>query len=68
MQTETRDVQVRPVKWIVAPTVVVVGSQPRAHLQPKIRRYGDVTGIEETVQVSAQQEAVPHLMGAVLNV
>jgi len=32
MQTETWDIQLQPVKWIVAPTVVVVGSQPRAHL------------------------------------
>jgi hypothetical protein len=68
MQTEARDVQPCPVKWIIAPTIVVVDSQSRTHLQSKIRRYGNVASIEETVQVGSQQKSVPDLMGAVLSI
>ena len=56
------------VKGIVASPVGEVLSEAAAHLESEIGTDGHVAFVEQPMEIGAQQQAVGHLMGALLRV
>jgi hypothetical protein len=68
MRGGSRTFYAASVKRIVAPPVPVIVTQASAHFQSKIRRYGNVAGIEQTMKVCPEQQPISNLVGPVLRI
>jgi hypothetical protein len=68
MQCREGDLQTRSVKWVVAPPIVVVAAQTRAHLEAELGRDGDVASVEEPMQIRAEQESIANIMRTLVSI
>jgi hypothetical protein len=68
MWCSRRHVEPDPVERVVASPVVVLIAQASADLQAEFRCDRDVAGVEQTVKIRPQQEAISHIVRPVVRV
>lgn len=56
------------VQGVIRVPVLVVITQPLAHFEPAFCRDGYIAAIEESVQVSPQEQAVPDIVWALAGI
>jgi len=62
------DLQTRSVKWVVAPPIVVVAAQTRAHFETELGCDGEVASVEEPMEICSEQESIANIMRTVVGI
>lgn len=52
-------------KIVIGTAILELLPDPPAHLEPHLRRDGDVAAVKERVDVAAEEQTVPRVVGAI---